>query len=259
MKNLFKYIGISSVLLFGFYYTEKMSNIVINNSSLVGKINENIDIYNIKAVSAEIDGIYITPGLNGSNVNVIKSYNNMKMLDTFNSYYLVYDKVLPEISLENNKSKIIKNGNKSKKSVSIIVNNNIDVIEYSKEKNINITRLIDINTYDKNASYEQINNELNNYNNVEKLLNNNNMNKNICYVNSNILDVCLDKEKYLVEATVSLNNYNLGNIKDNIQSGYIIYINDNVSLSDYKILVRQIYYQDLDIVSLSKLITEERD
>ena len=41
MKNLFKYIGLSSILLFSFYYTEKMSNIVINNSSLVSEINEN--------------------------------------------------------------------------------------------------------------------------------------------------------------------------------------------------------------------------
>lgn len=259
MKNLFKYIGISSVLLFSFYYTEKMSTVVINNSSLVSKINENIDEYNIKAVSAEISGEYITPGLNGSSVNVLKSYNNMKNLDTFNSYYLVYDKVIPDVSLENNKDKIIKNGNRSKNKVSIILKNNYEVIEYSKEKKINITRLVDTSTYNKNAYYEQINNDSNNFDDVEKLLNNNNLNKNICYVNSNILDVCKNKEKYLVEATVSLNNYNLGNIKENIQSGYIIYINDNVSVSDYKILVRQIYYQDLDIVSLSNLITEERD
>lgn len=259
MKNLFKYIGISSILLFSFYYTEKMSNIVINNSDLVGMINDNSKYYNVKAVSAEIDGNYIIPGLNGSNVNVLKSYNNMKMLDTFNSYYLVYDKVLPEISLENNKSKIIKNGNINKNAVSLIIKDNLEILEYSKEKNINITRLIDINSYNKKATYEQINNDIDNFDNVEKLLNNNNINKNICYISNEVKDVCLDKEKYLVEATVKLNNYNLSNIKDNIKSGYIIYVNDNVSLTDYKILVRQIYYQDLNIISLSKLITEERD
>ena len=259
MKILFKYIGISSVLLFSFYYTEKMSNIVINNSSLVSEINQNSNNYNIKAVSAEIDGNYIVPGLNGSNVNILKSYNNMKVLDSFNSYYLVYDKVLPKVSLENNKNKIIKNGNRSKNSISIVVKDNKEVIEYSKDKNINITRLIDIDTYDKNAIYEQINNDLNNYEDVEKLLNNNNINKNICYINNNNFDLCIEKEKYLVEATISLNNYNLSSIKESIQSGYIIYIGDNVSLTDYKILVRQIYYQDLDIISLSKLISEERD
>ena len=259
MKNLFKYIGISSILLFSFYYTEKMSNVVINNSDLVSLINENSKDYNVEAVSAEIDGNYITPGLNGSHVNVLKSYNNMKMFETFNSYYLVYDKVLPLISLENNKNKIIKNGNPSKNAVAIIIKDNLEVLEYSIEKNINITRLVDINSYNKKATYEQINNDVNNFDDVEKLLNNNSINKNICYMSDIIDEICKEKEKYLVESTITLNNYNLSNIKSNVKSGYIIYIKDNVSLLDYKILIRQIYYQDLDIVNLSKLITEERD
>ena len=56
-----------------------------------------------------------------------------------------------------------------------------------------------------------------------------------------------------------MNNYNLSEIKNNILNGSIIYIDDNVSLTDYKILIRQINYQDLKIVNLSTLITEERD
>jgi len=259
MKNLFKYIGIISVLLFSFYYTEKMSNVVINNSSLVMQINNSVDKYNTLPVNAIVDNNYIIPGINGSNVNVIKSYNKMKSLEVFNETYLVYDKVVPKVSLENNKDKIIKNGNRMKNSVSILVENNVDVIEYSKNKNIQITRLIDYDSYDKYAKYEQINNDFNNYKKVEKLLNNNNLNKNICMINNNNLNFCKEKDKYLVEYTIELNNYNLSNIKNNIQSGYIIYINDNVSLTDYKILIKQIYYQDLDIISLSKLITEERD
>ena len=259
MKNLFKYIGISSVLLFSFYYTEKMSNVVINNSDLVMQINENSSDFNTLPVSAEIDGSYIVPGLNGNTVNVLKSYNNMKFLDTFNSYYLVYDKKVPDISLENNLDKIIKNGNKNKNAVSIILENNMDVINYSKEKSINITRLISYETFDKNAYYEQINNDVEYYKKVESMLNNNNINKNICFINNNNIDICKEDKKYLVESTKELNNYNLANIKESIGSGNIIYIKNNVSLTDYKILIRQIYYQDLDIISLSKLITEERD
>lgn len=258
MKNLFKYIGISSILLFSFYYTEKVSNLVITNSDLVSQINENSNTYNIKAVSAEIDGEYIIPGLNGSSVNVIKSYHNMKMLDVFNSYYLVYDKVLPEVSLENNKDKIIQNGNKNKKAVALIIKDNEEIINYSIEKNIKINRLVNINTYDKLAKYEQINNDLENYKDLNRLLNKNNLNNNICYVDEQIITLCKEDKKYLVTKTKELNNYNLSNIKSNIESGNIIYINDNVTLTDYKILIRQIYYQDLDIVTLSDLITEER-
>lgn len=259
MKNLFKYIGICSILLFSFFYTEKVSNIAITNSDLVKEINENSSNYNVKAVSAEIDGDYIIPGLNGSNVNVLKSYNNMKMLDIFNSYYLVYDKILPDISLENNKDKIISSGNKNKNAISILIQDNKDILNYSKEKNIKISRLITLDTYNKFSSYEQINNDIDNYENVEKLLNRNNINKNICIINDNIKNICLEKEKYLVTSTKTLNNSNLSNIKSNIESGNIIYITDNVSVTDYKILLRQIYYQDIDIIYLSELITEERD
>ncbi len=258
MKNLFKYIGLGTVLLFSFYYTEKMSNIVVNNSSLVSQINDNIDKYNIKAVSAIIDDDYIIPGLNGYSVNVLKSYNNMRYLDTFNSYYLEYDKVMPNISLENNKDKIIKYGNKNKKSVAIIVKNNFEIIEYANKNNINITRLVEYTTYDSKAKYEQINDDYIKYKQVERLLNNTNSNKNICYVTNNIIDICKDNKKYLVESSLTLNNYNLASIKNNIQSGYIIYINDNVTITDFKLLLKQIYYQDLKISYLSELISEER-
>ncbi len=259
MIKLFKYLGITALLLFGFYYTEKMSNIVVSNSALVSEINDNSKDYNVSAVSAIIDDDYIIPGLNGYAVNVLKSYNNMRFLDTFNSYYLEYDKILPNISLENNKDKIIKYGNALKKSVAIIIQDNIDVIDYAKEKEIKITRLVDRHTYDRKEAYEQINNDYEEYNKVESMLNNANVNKNICYINNNIIDICKEKKKYLVESSLTLNNYNLASIKDKIKSGYIILINNNVSLTDFKILVRQIYYQDLDIVYLSDLITEERD
>ena len=259
MKYLFKTLGIMIILMLGFYYTNQMSKLVINKSSLVELINENSKNYNIDPVSAIIEDDYIIPGLNGYSVNVLKSYNNMRYLDTLNSYYLEYDKVIPNISLENNKDKIIKYGNKSKKSVAIIVKDNLEIINYAKEKQIKINRLIDYNTYDINATYEQINNDYEEYKKVELMLNNGNKNKNICYINNNLIDICKKNNKYLVTSSVTLNNYNLASIKDNIKSGYIIYINDNVSLVDFKILVRQIYYQDLNILYISELIREERD
>lgn len=257
MKNLFKYIGLMTILIMGFYYTEKMSNIVIKNSSLVKEINANSKEYNIEPVSAIIEDEYIIPGLNGYSVNVLKSYNNMRFLDTFNSYYLEYDKVIPNISLENNKDKIIKQGNSNKNGIALIIKDNIDIIKYSTEKKIKISRLVDHHTFDKNVSYEQINNDYEEYYKVETMLNNNNVNKNLCYVNDNIMDLCKKNKKYLIEPSMILNNYNLASIKDKIKAGNIIYINDNVNLVDYKILVRQIYYQDLAILYLSELISEE--
>ncbi len=258
MKNLFKYMGIALVLLVSFYYTEKMSKIVVNNSSLVKEINRNSKDYNVASVSAIIEDDYIIPGLNGYAVNVLKSYNNMRYLDTFNSYYLEYDKITPEISLENNKDKIIKFGNPSKNNIALVIQDNQNIINYANSMGIKITRLVDSKTFDKNSKFEQINNDYESYSKVEAMLDNNNINKDICFVSKNIKDICLKNKKYLVEASASLNSYNLASIKDNLKSGYIIFINDNVSLTDFKLLVKQINYQDLKINYLSELITEER-
>ena len=91
------------------------------------------------------------------------------------------------------------------------------------------------------------------------MLNNNNINKNVCVINNNLIDICKEEKKYLVEPSMTLNNYNLSSIKDSIKSGYIIEVKDDVSVVDFKILLRQIFYQDLDVISLSDLIKEERD
>ena len=179
MKNLFKYIGLFSILVCSFYYTEKMGYVVKNNNKLVAEINENANKYNVKFVNAEINNSYIIPGLNGYAVNVLKSYDNMRYLDTFNSYYLEYDVIKPYISLDNNKDKIIKYGNNSKNQISIIINNNKEILEYAIKKNINITRIVDYDNFIEDANYEQINGDEDNYEKVESLLNKYGLNKKI--------------------------------------------------------------------------------
>ncbi len=97
MKNIIKYIGIFVIMLIGFYYTEKMNDVVINNSSLMLEINSKENDYKIDAIDAFIEDNYIVPGLNGKKVNVLKSYDNMKGLNTFNSSFLEFDIIRPTI------------------------------------------------------------------------------------------------------------------------------------------------------------------
>ena len=253
MKKFVKQILLIVILLTSFYYTGKMNDLIIKKTKLMEDINNDREEYDILSVDAVIENDYIIPGINGKSVNVIKSYDNMKELNVFNEEYLKYDVSIPRVSLNNNKSKIVKYGNSSKNQIAILVGNNLDIIKFSDEYNISISRLIDYNTFDKNNRYEQINNDFINYDNVEKMLNNNRMNTNICVVNVNNLDFCKDNNKYLVEATIILKNNNIAKIKNSINSGYY------VNLIDYKLLIRQIYYQNLNIVPLSKLISEDID
>ena len=84
----------------------------------------------------------------------------------------------------------------------------------------------------------------------------NNLNTNICYLKDDIKEYC--SKKYKVIETVNLNKSNVGNIIKSVSSGHIILISDNVSLTDYKLLLKQIYYQNLNVIPLSSLISEER-
>ena len=99
--------------------------------------------------------------------------------------------------------------------------------------------------------------DISNYKKIERILNRNNINKDICVIDSYNKNICIDNNKYLVKPSVILNNYNISNIISEIKSGYIIYINDDVSLENFKMLLKQINYKNINVVYLSKLISEE--
>lgn len=257
MNNYFKYLGISLILVFSFYYTDRINDLLITNTSLFDEINTNKDKYSIKSINASIEDNYIIPGINGRDVNVFKSYDNMKEIDIFNKEYLLYTETKPTISIKDNKDKIINKGNSLKNSVSIILENNSNLIDYSISLNINFSRLVDINTYSSFNSYEQINNDLDNYKVLERKMKKNH--NNICVLNnSNILKLCKKYNKYLIDPTININKSNIGVSIKNINSGYIIYINNNISINEYKLILNQIYYKGLKIVNLTTLISEER-
>lgn len=258
MKNIFKCIGISVILIFSFFYTEKINDILILNSELFNEIENNSDKYNAKYVNAQIEDDYIIPGLNGLEVDVFSSYYNMKDLEVFNASFLLYNEISPVISIDNNKDKIIIKGNELKNMVAIIVKDNKTIIDYSYSRGIKISRLVTLETFDEDYNYEQINNEVENFKKLERRLNKKN-NSNICIINDLNIKLCQDNKKYLVKPSLTMNNYNLSDIKNEIKKGDIIYVGDNVSLTDYKLLIHQIIYQDLNIVYLSNLINEERD
>ena len=82
-------------------------------------IEEIEEKYKEVATNAIIDGEYIVPGVMGRMVNKTKSFVNMKSFGVFNEYYLIFDNVKPDISLEDNKDKIITSGNPKKKLLKV--------------------------------------------------------------------------------------------------------------------------------------------
>ena len=134
-------------MLFSFYYTDQIANLVLEKNELYQKIAALKDNYTVTSVSAVIQDKYITPGLNGSAVNVKNSYYNMKNLDLFNEYYLVFDEIKPKISLEDHKDKIICQGNPAKNNIAFILENDKKIINYFQEHKIPANLLVTLDNY----------------------------------------------------------------------------------------------------------------
>ncbi len=244
-------------MLFSFYYTEQIATLVLNKNPLMIKINKEKENYNIKSVNAIIEGDYIIPGLNGLEVNARDSFYRMQNIDAFNEYFLVFNQIKPQISLNNHKDKIIKQGNKTQKKVSFILEENKELENYFINNNIKANILVKLDTYQKNNFLESINNDLTNFKALENNLNLNKENKNICVLNYELKDICKKYRNYLVEPTLTLTNNNLIEIKKDLQNGSIILLKNTAKLSDLKILIKEINFKNLSIVPLSELISEE--
>lgn len=255
MKNFLSYLLVLILIVASFYYADKISSLVINKSSLMKEINNKKSNYEKEYVNAVITDNYIVPGVNGLKVNVLESYYNMKRENLFQKDKIVFNEIVPEVSLEQNKKYIINKANYIKGGVAILIYNNEEVLK-SIDK-LDITRLVDTNLFSKKSIFEQINYDKNNFEKVDKLLKDNNLNKEICIVENNIDKYCLNNNYYLVKPTYNINNSNIY-LKENISSGDIIFIDDNLSLSNFKLLLISLKYHDLKVYSLSKLISEKK-
>lgn len=242
-------------MVFSFYYVEKIANTTLYNNELFKKISDEAPNYNELMVNAEMDNENIIPGIAGKNVNVIDSYYNMKSLNAFNSYYLIYQKKKPSVSLEKNKDKVVKKGNRLKNSVSFIIDNDI-VKKYFEQEKIMGDVIVNYKTFNNNSFLEQINGDNDNFKRLNNLLDKNDLNKNICFIEVLKKDVCLKNKMYLIDKTYYLNKTNLVDVKKVIEAGDIIYIKSDANLSDVKILIGQIKFRNYKIVSLSDLIKE---
>lgn len=265
MKKNIKKISLLLLVLFSFFYTDKVINLINKKDPLMIKINSVKDEYNTLAVDATIVGDTIIPGINGKIVDIDKSYEKMKLGGVFREDSLVYIEVHPSNSINNNIDKYIVKGNNTKKEVSIIyiIKNNKDIEQvqninnitlfiestYLNIDNINKLKNKEIYTYGKNGVYsEEI---LSNDNTLISRISNN---KSIYCLsntpNDELLKVCNNNNMHVIIPNI-IGNYL--DIKNNLSNGSIILLD---SLSNINIITKYIYGKGYDIVSLSKLLEE---
>ena len=255
MKRLFEWLGGITLLLFSFYFTDRVSEIVINNTKLMGEIKTVMNEYQTSAVNAKVDisNNEIVPGKYGKKINEEESYQKMKDINAFNKNFLVFDYIKPQISLSDNKDKIISQGNTYNREVSLIVTDDT-ISKYLESNNIyynsiNINKSLNTNVEYINANYEE-----KSFYETDKLLNKNNK---ICLKGYSNLNLCFDNDYYVVKPTIILNKQNIISSIDKIEAGYIILLDGNIDLRYINELIKEIKYRDFKIVFISSLIDEK--
>lgn len=255
MKKIIKYFILATICISSFYITEKVALNVKMKNPIISDINKLKEEKNIDYINCIfIDDTYVIPGLNGREINVDKSFQKMKNQAEFDENLLVYNQIKPSKSIEDNKDKIIIRGNNKKNSISLVFSNEGNLSKYLLQKDYKINILIDEEKY--NLKYEMINNSNKEdvYNNIEKYLNKNKVNSNLCMIKSNVSKLC--KNKYLFKPSLTINHSNFSSELKKIKSGEIIYIENTLTLDELNLLINQIEYQSLRIIPLSELISE---
>ena len=262
MKILFKYLGLATIICLSFILTEKTVTVMNDMDEIMNTIKEQEKNYNIEPIDAKIENEYIKPGKYGKKVNIKKSYENMKKIGKFNDKYLIYDEIKPNISLEDNKDKIII-GNQNKTISLIFIIKKTDDIEQIKKilnkKNIKASFFVDSEWLKKNKEIcKELIKENHTIGNIE---NSSNMNyfwvnntiqalgqqKNYCYYEN-----CKNTKDYKIKPTKTIKNSS--EIKKHIEPGDIIEIEKN---KDLAIIIDYIKSRGIELENIANHIEEK--
>lgn len=263
MKKIIHNIFVVLLICFSFFYTDKVINMINKKDPLMTEIINYKEEYNILPINAYIDGDTIVPGLIGTEIDVEKSYQNMKLGGIFREESLIFKDLYPQSSISSNKNKYIIKGNNNKKEVSIItvLNNNIDKIKPIEDitvfinhkdlttSNIKLLKEKEIYPYGNNGIY---NNEtlVSDSSLINRLSNNKSLYCLTKEKNINTLNTCNKNNMYTVIPTIIGDYYN---IKKELSNGSIILL-DN--LNNIDIIIKYIKSKGYNIVPLSILLSE---
>lgn len=233
-----------------------------NKDPLMKQIKEVKDNYTLYPVSAILNNDTIIPGISGKEIDVSKSYEEMKLGKIFRQELLVYKTLYPKEMLINNKDKYIIRGNNNKNKVSLLVIlNDINITNIDKNitiflnhkdisiKNIHKLKGYPIYTYGNNGKYDEevlvsdntIINRISPYQSKYCLLKSK---------NSLILNICSNNDMYTIIPNI-IGDYS--DIKKNLSNGSIILLNNYKNIN---IIIKYINSKGYEIVPLSELLKE---
>jgi hypothetical protein len=264
LKKSFQIIGLTLLIGFSFFYTEKVAMVVRNQDPLMIKIQEYESAFNKDSVNAIVTDDSIIPGINACVVDTNSSYLNMKRVGSYNASMIEYKEIKPKLSLDKTYDKYIIKGNKDKFEVALVFKVTdskyiLDIINILSKRNIKASFFVDGKMIENETQniYRIVNqgHEISNLgydNNYDKdlLVWTNNMIENMSYnaskyclvtsENKKVLDMCADNKMYTIKSDILVNySTSLNDVKALIEKGSIIVfdVNDKTSNELNKVLL----------------------
>lgn len=274
-------IGITALACFSFIFTEKTAITLRDNDKLMQVIKEESETYKVESENAVLNNNTIVPGINGKSVNNNKSYDNMKRFGKFNEKMLIYDVILPEISIKNIYNKYIVGGNPKKNMVSLLlkidatddVNEVINILEPNTPINFfidgkwlesneqNLKRLTDLNynigNLSNNGNYLD-----SNFVWMKTIINKYSKQENsYCYLegeNDEALNICSIQKSYTLIPSIIIKNNPLIEVKTALKAGDIISLDLNSkTLRELPLIIKYINSKGYIMASLDDLLSED--
>ena len=277
MKKFFSFMGALALICFSFYYTDSAVEIVKRNDPIMKEITEVAKDYEESSQDAILINNNIIPGVSGVKVDIDRSYEKMKQYGSFDAGLLVFEEVTPTISTSNTYDKFIIQGNSVKQGIGLIFKlsntSYIDeILDILREKDVKATFMIteDIlsNDWDivekiylNGHSIELLSNDYSNIKKVNKILKSLTGNKaQYCYSEEESKEIITTCERYKMHSiipTIITSNFPYNDIKNNVTSGSMISLTNNVgTVRELSSIINYLNQKGYKILLLEDLLDE---
>ena len=266
------------LLIFSFYYTNKMIEFLKEKDPIMKDIRKNSNKYKVDSINALIVGNNIIPGKKGKDIDYKKSYSKMKQYGSYNEVLTVLKDIKPVISIDDNYDKYIVSGNKEKRSVSLVFKvykdtNMFNILNILESENVQGNFFID-GTYLENniLKLKNMNNhelEILSYNNsydkslfetsISYLENVTGKGVKYCYSENDIevLNLCSKLKLHTIMPSLIIKNNLYREVKNNIDNSMIISIDiNNYNIRELTSTIDYIKGKGYKILLLRDLLSE---
>ncbi|MBQ6324279.1 MAG: hypothetical protein IJI22_05565 [Bacilli bacterium] len=279
MKKILNRILVILLVIFSFFYTDKIITFLKQYDPIMKQIKETSKKYHVESINAQIIGNSMISGKNGQDIDYDKSFDKMKNYGTYNEFLTVLKEIKPPISINDNYDKYIIRGNPNNKNIALIFKINKDtnpqkILGIINTKKIPVTLFVDGLYLEKHTNLIK---KLNNYE-IELLSYDSKYEEpffktslsyleaitkkttKYCYTeqdNEELLNMCKKLKLHTIKPTIILNKNIYKETKKNLNNSIIISLEvNNYVEKELSSTIDYISSKGYKFVSLNDLISE---